>query len=52
MQTIHNSPEETMKLLSYNPDRLGHATFLDEEAVEVVLDKKMCIEICLTSNLL
>ncbi|KAF8885899.1 hypothetical protein CPB84DRAFT_1788069, partial [Gymnopilus junonius] len=51
-ETIKNSPEETMKLLSYNPDRLGHATFLDEEAIEVVLDKKMCIEICLTSNLL
>ena len=41
-----------MRLLSYKPDRLGHATFLDEEAKQVVLSNKTCIEICLTSNLL
>ncbi|PPQ79136.1 hypothetical protein CVT25_002869 [Psilocybe cyanescens] len=51
-ETLQNSAEETLKLLSYNPDRLGHATFLNEEAISVVLEKKMCIEICLSSNLL
>ncbi|KAF9547257.1 Metallo-dependent hydrolase [Agrocybe pediades] len=51
-ETTQNTPEETLKLLSYNPDRLGHATFLNEEAISIVLEKKMCIEICLSSNLL
>jgi adenosine deaminase len=44
--------EETMELLSSEPERLGHATFLDAEAKEVVLKRRTCIEICLTSNLL
>ncbi|KAF4613514.1 hypothetical protein D9613_008167 [Agrocybe pediades] len=51
-ETTQNTPEETLKLLSYNPDRLGHATFLNEETISIVLQKKMCIEICLSSNLL
>ncbi|KDR72176.1 hypothetical protein GALMADRAFT_253015 [Galerina marginata CBS 339.88] len=51
-ETIQNPPEETLKLLSYNPDRLGHATFLNDEAIAIVLEKRMCIEICLSSNLL
>ncbi|KAF5355894.1 hypothetical protein D9756_004351 [Leucocoprinus leucothites] len=51
-ETLNNSSQETMCLLSYKPDRLGHATFLDEEAKGVVLLNKTCIEICLTSNLL
>lgn len=51
-QTLENSLEETLKLLSFKPDRLGHATFLDEEAKKIVLENKICIEICLTSNLL
>jgi len=41
-----------MELLSCEPERLGHATYLDEEAKEVVLARRTCIEICLTSNLL
>ena len=52
MQTIENTPEEILKLLSFKPDRLGHATFLNDEAQEVVIREKMTIEICLTSNLL
>ncbi|KDR72171.1 hypothetical protein GALMADRAFT_158934 [Galerina marginata CBS 339.88] len=51
-ETVQNPPEETLKLLSYNPDRLGHATFLNDEAIAIVLEKRMCIEICLSSNLL
>ncbi|KAJ3504805.1 hypothetical protein NLJ89_g7743 [Agrocybe chaxingu] len=51
-ETVHNTPEETLQLLSYSPNRLGHATFLNDEAISIVLEKKMCIEICLTSNLL
>ncbi|KAK7688015.1 hypothetical protein QCA50_008385 [Cerrena zonata] len=28
-ETKENPVEDTLKLLSFNPDRLGHATFLD-----------------------
>lgn len=41
-----------MRLLSYAPDRLGHATFLDVAARDAVRASKMCIEICLSSNIL
>jgi hypothetical protein len=52
LQTPANSEEETLQLLSYAPDRLGHATFLNEESKTVVRRSKTCIEICLSSNLL
>ncbi|PPR08035.1 hypothetical protein CVT24_010834 [Panaeolus cyanescens] len=51
-ETTDNTAEDTRQLLSFNPDRLGHATFLNEEAISIVLEKKMCVEICLSSNLL
>jgi len=51
-ETRENSTAETKELLSCEPERLGHATFLDEEAKDVVLARRSCIEICLTSNLL
>ncbi|KAJ7482973.1 Metallo-dependent hydrolase [Mycena galericulata] len=51
-ETPVNPAEETLKLLSYTPDRLGHATFLDEEAKAFVRTNKMCIELCLSSNIL
>lgn len=51
-QTMDNPPQETLQLLSFLPNRLGHATFLDEEAKNFVAEKNMCIEICLSSNLL
>ncbi|KAF9007876.1 hypothetical protein BDQ17DRAFT_1275753 [Cyathus striatus] len=51
-ETKHNLDPETLKLLSYAPDRLGHATFLNDEAKEIVFKNKICIEICLSSNLL
>ncbi|KAF7290771.1 Metallo-dependent hydrolase [Mycena indigotica] len=51
-ETAENSYEETKQLLSYQPNRLGHATFLDDEAKTLVRESKMCIEICLSSNIL
>ncbi|KAJ7583564.1 Metallo-dependent hydrolase [Mycena floridula] len=52
-ETSANPAQETLKLLSYKPNRLGHATFLNQEAKDLVLqDPKLCIEICLSSNLL
>ncbi|KAH9920323.1 Metallo-dependent hydrolase [Fomitopsis serialis] len=44
--------DEIQQLLSYEPDRLGHATFLDETSKELVRNSSSCIEICLSSNLL
>ncbi|KAJ6585677.1 Metallo-dependent hydrolase [Mycena capillaripes] len=51
-ETPANSADETLRLLSYSPDRLGHATFLDDEAKAIVRANKTCIEICLSSNIL
>jgi adenosine deaminase len=51
-KTGNSMAEETRELLSCEPERLGHGTYLDEEAKEVVLARRTCIEICLTSNLL
>ncbi|KAH9927428.1 Metallo-dependent hydrolase [Epithele typhae] len=49
---IPDSPaEETLELLSFKPDRLGHATFLDAAAKRVVRAEATCVEICLSSNL-
>jgi len=50
-ETTANSPSETLQLLSFAPDRLGHATFLDDEAKAIVLRDKICVELCLSSNL-
>jgi adenosine deaminase len=41
-----------MTLLQAEPSRLGHATFLSKAAQDLVLSKKIAIEICLSSNLL
>ncbi|TDL25480.1 Metallo-dependent hydrolase [Rickenella mellea] len=51
-ETAANSSVDTSQLLSFQPQRLGHATFLDEAAKKVVSDKRICVEICLTSNIL
>jgi len=52
VETAENTAEDTMALLSIKPDRLGHATFLNDEAKAFVEEQKIPIEICLTSNLL
>ncbi|KDR78486.1 hypothetical protein GALMADRAFT_137549 [Galerina marginata CBS 339.88] len=39
-ETIQNLAEETLKLLSYKPDRLGHATFLNDEAIAITSRSK------------
>jgi adenosine deaminase len=51
-QTTKNSPEDTLTLLSFKPNRLGHATFLNEEAKKIVIRNQISIELCLSSNLL
>ncbi|KAI8078125.1 uncharacterized protein B0P05DRAFT_637642 [Gilbertella persicaria] len=39
-------------LLAIKPDRLGHATFLDEYCRKVIYEHNIPVEICMTSNLL
>ncbi|KAJ4484336.1 hypothetical protein C8J55DRAFT_510336 [Lentinula edodes] len=51
-ETPGNSAADTLQLLSYAPNRLGHATFLDEQARELVLKDRMLIEVCLSSNII
>ncbi|TFL06490.1 adenosine deaminase-like protein [Pterulicium gracile] len=51
-ETKDNSEHDTNLLMSFEPDRLGHATFLDESSRKMVLEKKTPVELCLTSNLL
>lgn len=52
-QTTQNTPAETAQLLSYAPDRLGHATFLDAPTrARVLAARTQCVELCLSSNLL
>ncbi|KAJ6490194.1 hypothetical protein DFH09DRAFT_1208908 [Mycena vulgaris] len=51
-ETLENTSADTLQLLNFQPDRLGHATFLDDKAKALVLKNKPCIEICLSSNLL
>ncbi|KAI0033702.1 Metallo-dependent hydrolase [Vararia minispora EC-137] len=51
-ETETNSIDDTVTLLSCGPNRLGHATFLNEEAQRIVCERNICVEICLTSNLL
>ncbi|EPQ49989.1 Metallo-dependent hydrolase [Gloeophyllum trabeum ATCC 11539] len=52
-ETVDNPTSETDNLLrAFAPSRLGHATFLDEEAMKIVFEKDIAVELCLTSNLL
>ncbi|KAI5831740.1 Metallo-dependent hydrolase [Schizophyllum commune Tattone D] len=51
-ETPDNTREDTLQLLSFKPNRLGHATFLDDETIHAVVQADTCIEICLSSNLL
>ncbi|KAI8359995.1 adenosine deaminase [Blakeslea trispora] len=55
--TLHfNESEPNMvegpTLLSINPDRLGHATLLDDVCRKTIYEKNIPIEICMTSNIL
>ncbi|KAH8101401.1 Metallo-dependent hydrolase [Cristinia sonorae] len=51
-ETRENTIDDTLKLLSFSPDRLGHATFLGAAEQDFVRNTNTCVEICLTSNLL
>jgi adenosine deaminase len=52
LQTDKNPGQETADFLETRPDRLGHATFLNHEARQRVIENKIGVELCLSSNLL
>jgi len=37
-------------MLEANPDRIGHVIFINDEIRKKIVDKKVPIEICITSN--
>lgn len=49
---MHEMQHELMDMLDTNPDRLGHATFVDPDAQARLIKQKIPIEICMSSNVL
>lgn len=43
---------EAPSMLAFKPDRLGHATFLDDYCRKTIYERHVPVEICMTSNLL
>lgn len=54
--TLHfaeiSEPENVKDIIDFRPDRVGHATVLTSEDVDLLLKNPIPIEICFTSNLL
>lgn len=44
--------DQMILLKTLNPDRIGHGVFLDDAARQWILDRKIPVEVCLTSSLL
>ena len=42
---------ESQGMIDFNPDRLGHCIYLSREQMAQVVDKKIPVEICPSSNL-
>jgi adenosine deaminase len=53
--TVHTAEiedaEDTDDILRFKPDRLGHCNYLNEEQERIILEQKIPIEICLSSNI-
>ena len=47
---VSSTEEELRTLLSYAPDRLGHAINVPEDLKEIILKRKLGLELCLTCN--
>lgn len=41
---------EIMEMIEFGVDRIGHGTFIEGKALELVLERNIPIECCLTSN--
>lgn len=44
------SSDELRTLLSWNPDRLGHVIWEDDEAKAEIASRALCLELCLSCN--
>lgn len=42
--------KETLDVLNFKPDRLGHFNFHDDKLVKIVVENKIPVEACPTSN--
>ena len=53
--TVHTGEiqddEDTLDILNFKPDRLGHCNFLSESCEAMILQHKLPIEICPSSNM-
>lgn len=45
------STPETRTLLSWQPDRLGHVIWEDDEAKKEIMRRGICLELCLSCNI-
>jgi len=48
---IPHDEQDTLEILNFKPDRLGHCNFLTEEAQEFIVENKIPIEVCPSSNM-
>lgn len=49
---VEENIPEASTLLAIHPNRLGHATFLDDYCRKTIYEKNIPVEICMTSNIL
>lgn len=47
-----DNEDEARAMLAFKPDRLGHAVCMSSDIADRVLRSGICVEVCLTSNLL
>ncbi|KAK9723263.1 hypothetical protein K7432_002110 [Basidiobolus ranarum] len=52
MGELPRNVEEGLSMLSLNPGRVSHVTFLSDEQRQVLIDRKVPLEICMSSNVL
>jgi adenosine deaminase len=43
--------DEADAMLQFRPERLGHAVAMSGKSLDQLLDSRICVEVCLTSNL-
>jgi adenosine deaminase len=49
---VPNCDKEIAFVLDQNPRRVGHATFFNSKAERITKQKRICVELCISSNLL
>lgn len=51
-EIAQNGPGELQTLLSWEPQRLGHVIHVPEDLRKVIIERKLCLELCLSCNVL